>query len=92
MDQPSTSLRGDPLRHALGIRMQPGTEHERPAVLHNGQLLRRDVADRRAQPARVFEPDAGQDLDLGRDHVGGVVASPQTGLDHRHLDSGLGQL
>ena len=48
--------------------------------------------DRRAQPARVLEADVREHLHLRRDHVRGVVAPAEAGLDHRDLHPGLGQL
>ena len=72
--------------------MEAGAEHERRALLHHIQLLGGDVGDRRAQPSRVLEPDAGQHLHLRRDHVGRVVATAETGLDHRCPDSPARQL
>ncbi len=35
----------------------------------------------------MFEADAGEHLDLRRNHVGGVVAAAEAGLDHRHIDA-----
>ena len=69
------------------VGVQVGSEHQRPALLDDRELLAGDVGDRRAQPARVLEADAGQHLDARRDHVGGVVAAAEPGLDHRHLDA-----
>jgi hypothetical protein len=37
----------------------------------------------------VFEGQVGQDPHLGLDQAGGVEASTETGLDHRHVHSGL---
>ena len=40
----------------------------------------------------MFQADAGQHRDRGGDHVGRVVASAETRLDHRHLHLLAGQL
>ena len=37
-------------------------DHERRRRPHDGELLARDVAQRRAEPARVLEPDVGEHL------------------------------
>ena len=63
----------------------------RPACT-TSSFSRGDVGDRRPQPPGVLEPDAGQHLHAGGDHVGGVVAAAQPGLDHRDLDPTIGQL
>jgi hypothetical protein len=67
--------------------VQAGAEHERRARLHDVELLPGDIADGRPQPARVLQPDAGEHLDGGRDHVGRVEAAAEPGLDHRRLDA-----
>ena len=53
-------------RHRERLRVHARPEHERPPGLHDVELLARDRGDRRAQPARVLEPDAGQHLDASR--------------------------
>ena len=75
---------------ASGCRPAPSTSVA--ARLDDVELLARDVGDRRSQPAGVLEPDAGQHLHLRGDHVGGVVAAAEAGLDHRHLDLASRQL
>src|SRR3712207_8234521 len=42
------------------VGMQAGAEDERRAGPHHGELLARDVAHRRAEPARVLEADVRQ--------------------------------
>ena len=61
--------------------------HERRAAPHDGELLARDVGHRRAEPARVLEPDVGEHHDRRAEHVGGVVAAAEAGLDDRDLDA-----
>ena len=61
-------------------------EHERRARPHHGELLARDVGDRRPEPARVLEPDVGEHDDRRAEHVGRVPAPAEAGLDHRDLD------
>ena len=56
------------------------------------ELLARDVAHGRPEPARVLEPDARQHLDRRGDHVRRVPAAAEPGLDHRHVDLARGQL
>ena len=64
-----------------------------PPVAHDGELLARDVGDRRPEPARVLEPDVGEHLHRATAmHVGGVVAAAEAGLDHGDLDAAAGQL
>ena len=79
-------------RHALGHRQRRGVqrlaEHERRARPHRCELLLGDVLDGRPQPARVLEPDVGEDADTRLDHAGGVIASAEPRLDHRHVDLG----
>ena len=60
--------------------------------LHHRELLARDVGDRRAEPARVLEPDVGEHDHVGAEHVGRVVAAAQAGLDHGDLDLAPRQL
>jgi hypothetical protein len=82
-------------RHALGHRAHLGLEladDERPVVVHDRELLLRDVRERRPEPARVLEAHRGQDLHLRGDHVRGVEAAPQAGLDHDDLDPAAGEL
>ena len=84
--------RGVDLRH-LGLRL--GLElahHERRSRGHDGQLLTRDVRERRAEPARVLEPDVGEHRDRRVEHVGRVVAPAEARLHHRDLDPALGEL
>ena len=42
---------------------------------------------RRAEPARVLEPDVGEHHDRRAEHVGGVVAAAEAGLDDGDLDA-----
>ena len=59
---------------------------------HHGELLARDVGDRRAEPARVLEPDVREHDDLGAEHVGRVVAAAEARLDHGDLDPAAREL
>ena len=80
------ALRGHALGDRVRVGMQAVPEHERRAAAGRRRASRRrSSADRRPEPARVLEPDARQHLHLRRDHVGGVVAAAEPGLDHRHL-------
>ena len=66
--------------------------HQRARRPHDGELLARDVAQRRAEPARVLEPDVGEHLHARVDDVGGVVAAAEAGLDDGGVDAAAGQL
>jgi hypothetical protein len=80
------SLLGEP-RHFRCRR----TEHERGLIAQNGQLLRRDLGERLAQPLGVIETDAGQHRDPRRDHVRGIEPSAESRLDHPDLDPRPGE-
>ncbi len=84
--EPRVALGGDPLGDGERVGVEVGRDDERGVVADDGELLGGDVGDRRAEPARVLEPDAGQHLDLRRDHVGRVIAAAEARLDHRDLD------
>ena len=76
-------------RHALGDRQRGSdeilTEHQRAVRAHDRELLLGDARERRAQPARVLEADAGQHRDARVDHAGRVVAASEPCLHHRHV-------
>ena len=82
---PRPALGRDALGDGERPRREPCTEHERRVRLQGGQLLLSDVGQRRAEPARVLEPDVRQDADVRVYHAGGVVASSEAGLDDRDL-------
>ena len=67
----------------LGVDL---AEHERGARPHHGELLARDVGDGRPEPARVLEADVREHDDARVEHVGGVPAPAEAGLDHGDLD------
>ena len=81
--------------HALGDRADLGASRPTTSVavvVHHGELLARDVLERRAQPARVLEAHRGQHLHLRGDHVRGVEAAAEAGLDHGDLHPAPRQL
>ena len=57
----------------------------------HGRLLGEDQLARVAEHLGVLEADRRQHDDRRAEHVGGVEAAAEAGLDRRRLDAGLGQ-